>query len=165
MDTRRAVNDWEVRCNAQVGVAVGAALGGVFFTFYSESLGGSKNVIFSGLGRGLGLSLNAVSIPVASSSEQERRMAAGVRGVTRPRQGGFSRIQCLKSFSLRDLHNSFGKVASAGAGLVLGGGLLEIEGGNPLDPLFKSGTGIGLSVGVGASAVELVGIWKVDRLD
>jgi len=135
--------DWKVAGAANVGGAVSVGAGVWTFVFQSESAQFSGMYYFVGAGIGAGGSLGGASMPDWSS-------------------GGlaWTELECDRAFSADDLHNSAGRLTTAGAGLAVGGGVVILTAFNLRGSMFSSQNCWGGSIGVGASAMTTVGAWR-----
>ncbi len=136
-------SDWKVSGVAQVGGA--AAVGGGAWTLIFKSDSADYAAMFAFLGGGLGAggSVGGASMPDFSN-------------------GGLSwtHIECDEAFSAADLNWSAGRLTTAGAGLAVGYGVIIISAFDWGGPMFSSQECFGGSIGVGASAMTTVGVWK-----
>jgi hypothetical protein len=135
--------DWKVAGAAQVGGAA-AVGGGIWcFVFQSETAQWSGMFAFGAVGLGEGGSIGGASLPDFSS-------------------GGlnWSQLECDRAFSAADLNWSPGRLSTAGAGLAVGYGVVILTAFNLSGSMFSSQNCWGGTVGVGASIMTTVGMWK-----
>jgi len=139
--------DWEVCGVAQAGGAVGVAVGTSVWQFRSALANRQANYNFTGAGLGLGGDLGGAGAPspVDVAKNQQPNL--------------WTQLQCDTAFSLNDLNGSSGRITSAGAGFALGYSIVYISAGT-FPSLFHSQNVSGWSVGVGANASVMVGMWN-----
>lgn len=147
MNLGRRASDWEAAGLCQIGgAAVGG--GGVYqFSFRSQRAGGQTTALFVGGGIGAGGGVGGGTLP----SFEDGSIPYGA-------------LDCEREFSMWDLHNSFGRLSSAGVALAVGIGATYISASTRQGLLFGCEGGIGGISGVGASAVSFVGVWRVEAL-
>jgi hypothetical protein len=136
-------SDWKVAGAAQVGGAAGLGAGAWTMIFQSEAANWSGMFAFIGGGIGEGGSIGGASMPDLST-------------------GGlnWSSLTCDQPFSAADLNWSGGRLSTAGAGLAVGYGVVIITAFNMSGTLFSSQNCFGGTIGVGASIMTTVGVWK-----
>ena len=146
LDTQ--ASDWEFAGICQIGAAAGIGGGGYMFMFRSETASERQDVYFFGGGVGVGGSVGGASSPQISTGEIP-----------------YSPITCSNAFSMRDLHNSAGTIASVGVSAIVGWNYTLI-GANTLDTVYFEGQGGwgGNAGGFGAGGTVFAGIWKVGRI-
>ncbi len=135
--------DWGVAGVAQVGGAATVGGGLWMFEFKSVLAAARQPFVFIGAGLGLGGSMGGASAP---------DMSAGTPSYTS--------IACDRPFSVDDLSGSAGRLTTAGAGLALGYGVTIVTAFNWGGSMFSSQECYGISIGVGASAITMVGYWR-----
>ncbi len=136
------VTDWEVAGVAQVGGAATVGGGVWMFEFKSTLAAVKQPFIFVGGGLGLGGSMGGASAPDMSSGTPS-----------------YTALTCDRAFSINDLSGSAGRLTTAGAGLSVGYGVTIITAFNWGGSMFSSQECYGISIGVGASAITMVGYW------
>jgi hypothetical protein len=144
-------DDWEVSSICQAGGASGAGGGVWLFNFQSADANFyGANFIFIGGGMGVGGSIGGASFP--NMFKQSRLGGSALV---------WSSIQCDRPFSAADLNWAPGRVTTAGLSLSVGYTLLYVSAKNlPFSSLFLSQSCNGPSIGVGATAMATVGLWK-----
>jgi hypothetical protein len=143
MSLSTKANDWEVAGVAQVGGAAAVGGGVWWLEFRSSAAGMKETFMFGGLGIGVGGSVGGASAPDFSTA-----------------QPSYSPLACERAFSIHDLNYSAGRLTTAGAGLAVGYGLVYVSAFNFDGALFSSQSCHGFTVGVGASAITTVGMWR-----
>lgn len=143
MSISTKANDWEVTCVMQGGGgAVVGAMGFIFLFSSKKAKINKREFLFVGGGLGAGGTANGASMT--------------------PNQ--MTKIKCSRPFSILDLNNSTGRISTAGAGFVAGGGGMAITAFEWFDgSLFSSQALHGFSWGTGASAFILAGLWRKMR--
>ena len=146
MSLNTQASDWEFTGLAEMGAAVGLGGGGYMFMFRSETAGIRARVCFLGAGIGFGESVGASLSPPDSSGRVP-----------------YSSVHCDNAFSLADLNNSGGRLASIGVSALVGYGAMSISAFNvSTGVLFENAGGLGLSVGsISVGGNIFAGIWRV----
>ena len=139
-------SDWQVAGIAQVGGAAGLGAGVWWFEFFSQAVNTREPFMFIGAGIGAGGSIGGASAPDLTDL-----------GNAKP---AYSQLACARPFSVSDLDMSIGRLTSAGAGIGPGYGLLYISGLNTDGALFSSQSVSGWTIGVGATAIAVIGYWR-----
>lgn len=140
--------DWEICGVAQMGGVVGVGAGVWWFMMRSRVANSQGKLILTAAGIGAGGSMGGGTAPSPGDVIYNRQPDL------------WTRVPCMRPFSLDDMNWTYGAVTMASAGAAYGYSITRITAGFGIQ-LFRSVSVGGWGTGVGLVGGMFPGVWKV----